>query len=98
MNDNIWSAVFGAVGVGAIFVPFPFAVDDHQTANAQYMASKDAAICIQQKDLTANRLAEIISQYSNAPERRKKMAEAAYGLRKTEVTKQIFDIISEVVS
>lgn len=87
-----------AVGVGAIFIPFPFAIDDHQTANAQYMVSKDAAICIQQKDLTANRLAEIISHYGNTPEKRMAMAQAAYHLRKTEVTKRIFDIISEVVS
>lgn len=86
-----------AVGVGAIFIPFPFAIDDHQTANAQYMVSKDAAICIQQKDLTANRLAEVICHYCETPEERMAMAAAAYQLRKTEVAKRIFDIISEVV-
>lgn len=86
-----------AVGVGAIFIPFPFAIDDHQTANAQYMVSKNAAICIQQKDLTANRLSKIIRDYGNTPEKCLAMAMAAYQLRKTEVTKRIFDIISELV-
>lgn len=85
------------VGIGAIFVPFPFAVDDHQTANAQYMVSKDAAICIQQKDLTPTLLAEQIKTFAQAPGKRLAMANAAYRLRKTEVSKQIFDIILESI-
>ena len=87
-----------AVGIGAIFVPFPHAVDDHQTANAQFMVNKNAAISIQQNDFTASHLADIVKQYSNAPETRLAMAQAAYQLRKTDVNKQIFDIISDVVN
>ena len=41
-----------AVGLGAIFVPFPYAVDDHQTANANFMVNNSAALCIQQTELT----------------------------------------------
>ena len=47
-----------AVGVGAVLVPFPAAVDDHQTHNAQYLVSEGAAILIADRDLTAERLAD----------------------------------------
>jgi len=46
-----------AVGVGAILVPFPAAVDDHQTFNAQYLVREGAAVLIADRDLTAERLA-----------------------------------------
>ena len=41
-------AEVAAAGVAAIFVPFPFAVDDHQTLNAGWLADNDAAIIVQQ--------------------------------------------------
>lgn len=47
-----------AAGLGAIFVPFPHAVDDHQTANAGYLVDAGAAEIIQQSELDANLLAE----------------------------------------
>jgi UDP-N-acetylglucosamine--N-acetylmuramyl-(pentapeptide) pyrophosphoryl-undecaprenol N-acetylglucosamine transferase len=87
-----------AVGVGAIFIPFPHAVDDHQTANAQFMVNNKAAICIQQKDLTEKLLAETIKHYGQAPDARLAMALAAYQLRKIDVSRRIFDIISESVN
>jgi UDP-N-acetylglucosamine--N-acetylmuramyl-(pentapeptide) pyrophosphoryl-undecaprenol N-acetylglucosamine transferase len=46
-----------AVGVGAILVPFPAAVDDHQTFNAQYLVREGAAVLIADRDLTPERLA-----------------------------------------
>ncbi|MGD8926129.1 MAG: undecaprenyldiphospho-muramoylpentapeptide beta-N-acetylglucosaminyltransferase [Thioalkalispiraceae bacterium] len=45
------------VGIASLLVPYPFAVDDHQTANARYLSEADAALLIQQKDLTPKRLA-----------------------------------------
>ena len=46
-----------AVGVAAILVPFPAAVDDHQTVNAQYLVREGAAVLIADRDLTPARLA-----------------------------------------
>lgn len=46
-----------AVGVGAVLVPFPAAVDDHQTRNAQYLVGEGAAVLIAERELTAERLA-----------------------------------------
>lgn len=51
-------AEVAAVGVAALFVPFPFAVDDHQTANASYLASQDAAFIRQQTELSIDWLAQ----------------------------------------
>ena len=86
-----------AVGLGAVFVPFPHAVDDHQTANASFMVNHQAALCIQQADLTDSRLADIVKQFIAAPEKCVAMAQAAYELRKVRVTEKIFDILVEVV-
>ncbi|MGL4667821.1 MAG: undecaprenyldiphospho-muramoylpentapeptide beta-N-acetylglucosaminyltransferase [Saezia sp.] len=47
-----------AVGVPALFVPFPQAVDDHQTANAMFLVSAGAAWLVQQKDLEIEKLAQ----------------------------------------
>jgi UDP-N-acetylglucosamine--N-acetylmuramyl-(pentapeptide) pyrophosphoryl-undecaprenol N-acetylglucosamine transferase len=47
-----------AAGVGSILVPFPHAVDDHQTHNARYLVQEGAAVLIADRDVTAERLAE----------------------------------------
>jgi UDP-N-acetylglucosamine--N-acetylmuramyl-(pentapeptide) pyrophosphoryl-undecaprenol N-acetylglucosamine transferase len=51
-----------AVGAAALFVPFPFAVDDHQTTNARFLSDQGAAQLVQQKDLTAGRLADMLQK------------------------------------
>ena len=48
-------------GVAAIFVPLPSAVDDHQTANAHYLADNDAAIICPQASLTAQSLHQALA-------------------------------------
>lgn len=55
-------AELAAAGVGSILVPFPFAVDDHQTLNAQYLVAGDAAQCIAQTEFTARLLSEKLFQ------------------------------------
>ena len=53
-------AELSAGGMASILVPFPFAVDDHQTANARFLAERGAAILVPQRELSADRLAELI--------------------------------------
>ncbi|OGT47214.1 MAG: undecaprenyldiphospho-muramoylpentapeptide beta-N-acetylglucosaminyltransferase [Gammaproteobacteria bacterium RIFCSPHIGHO2_12_FULL_41_20] len=85
-----------AVGLGAILVPYPYAVDDHQTANADYMVQHGAAVLISQPQLTEEYLATVIKQLSCNPERRLGMAQAAYGLRNLGVVEKVFGILREV--
>jgi len=49
-----------AIGLGAVLVPFPHAVDDHQTRNASFMAEAGAARIVQERDLSEQRLAELL--------------------------------------
>ncbi len=85
-----------AAGLGAILVPFPYAVDDHQTENACFMVKHDAALCIQQSVLTDVRLADILREFAQSPEKRMTMAEAAYRLRQANVAERIVGICKEV--
>lgn len=55
-------AEVAAAGVAALFVPFPFAVDDHQTANAQFLSGEGAAWMQQQSSLSAEWLADWLSK------------------------------------
>jgi UDP-N-acetylglucosamine--N-acetylmuramyl-(pentapeptide) pyrophosphoryl-undecaprenol N-acetylglucosamine transferase len=85
-------------GLGAVFVPYPYAVDDHQTANASYMVKHNAAVCVQESELSPARLAEMMTDFANAPEKRMAMARAAYKLRKVDVVQRIFDILCKVAN
>jgi UDP-N-acetylglucosamine--N-acetylmuramyl-(pentapeptide) pyrophosphoryl-undecaprenol N-acetylglucosamine transferase len=54
-------AELSAGGMASILVPFPHATDDHQTANARFLSERGAAMLISQKDLSAEKLAQIIA-------------------------------------
>lgn len=51
-----------SVGVAAIFIPLPHAVDNHQLLNADFLASDGAAMIIEQKDLTASHLTHVVEE------------------------------------
>ena len=57
-------AEIAAAGVGALFVPFPHAVDDHQTANASYLTVAHAGWLLPERELSADRLAERLAGLS----------------------------------
>jgi UDP-N-acetylglucosamine--N-acetylmuramyl-(pentapeptide) pyrophosphoryl-undecaprenol N-acetylglucosamine transferase len=59
-------AELSAGGMASVLVPFPHAVDDHQTANARFLADRGAAILIQQRDLSPQKLAELIRTLDRA--------------------------------
>lgn len=56
-------AELAAAGLGSVLVPFPAAVDDHQTLNARYLADAGAAVLIPQAELTPERLAAQLQSY-----------------------------------
>ena len=84
---------YAAAGVPAILVPFPFAVDDHQTGNARYLADAGAAILVQQRDLTPERLAEILRGLTR--ERLLGMAEKARALGRPDAAGAVADACME---
>lgn len=62
-------------GMAAILVPYPHAVDDHQTANAHYLSDADAAILLPESKLEAGNLASLLSGFYRARSRLQAMAE-----------------------
>jgi len=68
--------------MASILVPFPHAVDDHQTANARFLADQGAAILIPQRDLAPEKLAALIGSLDRA--RLLEMARKARALGKPE--------------
>lgn len=73
-----------AAGVASILVPYPYAVDDHQTANARYLSDAGAAILLPQKEMTVERLVDILSDFNRS--QAKAMAEKAFSLGMPEST------------
>ena len=67
----------GALGVPSILVPFPHAVDDHQTRNAEHLANHGAAVLMPQTSLSADVLAAELAQLANDRSRLQVMSDAA---------------------
>jgi len=78
-------AELAAAGVGAVLVPYPHAVDDHQTRNATYLSDAGAAVVIQQADLTRERFCELLATLADRS-RLLVMAQAARGLAQPHAT------------
>lgn len=78
-----------AVGLGAVIVPFPQAVDDHQTKNAEPLVAAGAAVVIQQKDLSAKKLAEAVKAIIKDRQTIISMATAARHLININATEQV---------
>ena len=87
-------AEIAAVGVAAFFVPFPFAVDDHQTTNAAFLADHGAALVVQQRDLTAKGLVAWLC--SQTRETLAQMAERSRSLAKPDATERVAQICATV--
>jgi UDP-N-acetylglucosamine--N-acetylmuramyl-(pentapeptide) pyrophosphoryl-undecaprenol N-acetylglucosamine transferase len=81
-----------AAGIASILVPYPHAVDDHQTHNAHYLKAAGAAIIRQQDDLTASWLVEVINDFSANREKLLDMAVAARKLAIPGSAKTIADV------
>ena len=79
------------VGVGAILVPFPAAVDDHQTHNARVLSTEGAAILISDRELTAERLAAELMTLCAGRGRLIAMAERARLLARPRATGELAD-------
>ncbi|HEX5802340.1 MAG TPA: undecaprenyldiphospho-muramoylpentapeptide beta-N-acetylglucosaminyltransferase [Azospira sp.] len=87
-------AELAAAGVAAILVPFPHAVDDHQTGNAKFLANAGGAILLPQAELTPEKVA-LISNYGR--EQLQQMAERARALAKPDATAIVAEACMELV-
>ncbi len=87
-------AELAAAGVGAILVPYPHAVDDHQTRNAAYLVEAGAAQLIQQRDLSVERMRAALAALADRA-RLLTMASAARQCAKPEATRSVAELCME---
>jgi UDP-N-acetylglucosamine--N-acetylmuramyl-(pentapeptide) pyrophosphoryl-undecaprenol N-acetylglucosamine transferase len=84
------------VGLGAVLVPYPQAVDDHQTKNAEHLVRAGAAERIAQVDLTPVLLAHALQRLCGDRGRLLKMARAARALAQPQATQRVAEVCLEV--
>ncbi len=84
-------AELAAAGVGAVLVPYPHAVDDHQTHNAQFLVDAGAARRIADVAVNAESLAAVLLELGSDRARLLAMAEAARGVAKPAAAQQLLD-------
>lgn len=85
-------AEVAAVGVAAVFVPYPYAVDDHQTVNAHYLSDEGGAILIQETELTGKALAQLFRDFSLKRDSLVKMANISRSLSRPKATDHVADL------
>ena len=83
-------AELAAVGVASVLVPFPHAVDDHQTGNARFLADAGGAVLLPQSELTPQRLAALLREMNRG--RLLGMAEKARGCARPDATARVADV------
>jgi len=87
-------AEIAAAGIASVLVPYPHAVDDHQTINARFLADRGAALLLPQQELTPQRLAQAF--FGMTRERLLAMAQAARAAGKPEATRSVAKVCMEL--
>lgn len=82
-----------AAGVGSVLVPFPAAVDDHQTRNAEYLVEAGAAVLVPEGEGFAQRLAAATVRLLPDAGARQAMAVAARGIAHADAAGRVADIV-----
>ncbi|MBE7940509.1 MULTISPECIES: undecaprenyldiphospho-muramoylpentapeptide beta-N-acetylglucosaminyltransferase [Ramlibacter] len=85
-----------AVGCAAVFVPFPAAVDDHQTTNARFLVDAGGGWLVQQRELTPAGLAQLLGSVTR--EELARRARAAKALQKTQATAEVVAACEELAA
>lgn len=88
-------AELACVGVGSVLVPFPHAVDDHQTANARYLSDAGAALLMPQSQLDAAGLAREIQRLGEDRNALRAMAEKAREMAVPDATERVVNYCLE---
>jgi UDP-N-acetylglucosamine--N-acetylmuramyl-(pentapeptide) pyrophosphoryl-undecaprenol N-acetylglucosamine transferase len=80
-----------ACGKTCLFIPFPHAVDDHQRRNAEALLKKQACFMLLERELTGERLAEMIRELISDPETLRRTGAAAFSLARLDAAQIIVD-------
>lgn len=86
-----------AVGLPAIFVPYPYAIDDHQTANANILAKQNAAIVLPQAEMSSDKLVGYLRDFQQNPEKTRQMAANAAQLGVRDAAETVANVCLELI-
>ena len=89
-------AELAALGRPSILVPYPFAMDDHQTANARALAEPGAALMAPEAGLTPEALSELIARVLSDPQEAAAMAERARAVGNPNAARDLADLVAEL--
>lgn len=87
-------AEIAAAGIASVLIPFPHAVDDHQTMNARFLEARGAAVLLREQDASPERLAELIRGFTR--EKLITMALAAREAGKADATQAVAQVCMEL--
>ncbi len=86
------------IGLASILVPYPYAVDDHQTTNAALLKQAGATYVIDDKNINATALAELLETSFLNETKRDEMAKLAKSLAKPQATQDVVEKMLQVVN
>jgi len=87
-----------AAGRASVLIPFPHAIDDHQTKNGEWLVANGAAELHSQSSLSPIKMQEIIETFMNDRERLTLMGANAHDLALPDAAKQVADICMEIIN
>ena len=91
-------AELAASGSAAILVPYFYAVDDHQTANARFLSEREAAVLVPSQEFTPARVCELLTGFAANRDLLLKMACAARHLAVTDAADVVANLCLEVMA
>lgn len=86
-----------ALGKPAILIPSPYVTENHQYHNAMALVNKDAAVILEEKDLTPDSLCNAVDELLADKDRLRKIGENAKNMAVLDAAKRIYDTVCEIV-
>jgi UDP-N-acetylglucosamine--N-acetylmuramyl-(pentapeptide) pyrophosphoryl-undecaprenol N-acetylglucosamine transferase len=91
-------AELAVAGVASVLVPFPHAVDDHQTANARYLSRAGAAVLVPEHELSAQHLSLVLSSLLDDRDRLRVMAQRARQQGRPQASVRVAELCLEMAA
>ncbi|MDR1927531.1 MAG: undecaprenyldiphospho-muramoylpentapeptide beta-N-acetylglucosaminyltransferase [Oscillospiraceae bacterium] len=87
-----------AMGKPSILIPSPNVAENHQYYNAKALADRGAAVLLEEKELTPERLAHIVGELLGDPERLARMGEAAKAMAVPDANERIYAVLTQLTA
>ncbi len=91
-------AEIAACGRAAILVPYPFAANNHQQLNAEYLVEQGAALMVKDCDLSGKKIAELIKKMMHQPNLLQEIEKVSAAMAKKDAGKKVVDLCYELIA